>query len=82
MELIIAVFYYDFVLTIPEEVKYLWCSRFKIINLLVIALRYISAVGYIAVLMASFPPSASRSTSNDGSLEDVGPNRNLKIYCV
>ena len=46
-----VVFYYDFFLTFHQEIKFLWPCKSKPINMLVIALRYISAFGYIPTLV-------------------------------
>ncbi|KLO16168.1 hypothetical protein SCHPADRAFT_938078 [Schizopora paradoxa] len=51
-----AVFYYDFILTLPQEFKNLWTSKLKAVNVIVIALRYITALGYVLVLMLAFAP--------------------------
>ncbi|KLO16185.1 hypothetical protein SCHPADRAFT_938091 [Schizopora paradoxa] len=48
-----VVFYYDFFLTLPQEFKYLWPCKLKPVNMLVIALRYITAFGYIPTLVLS-----------------------------
>ncbi len=54
-----VVFYYDFALTMPQEIKHIWSSKLKIVNVLVIALRYITAIGYIPVLVLTFAPLTS-----------------------
>ncbi|KLO16170.1 hypothetical protein SCHPADRAFT_223992 [Schizopora paradoxa] len=52
-----VVFLYDFALTVPQEIKFLWNSKFKLVNGLVMALRYITVLGYIPVLLLAFMPS-------------------------
>jgi len=51
-----VLFYYDFALTIHQEIKYIWASKspFRLVNLLVIAMRYITFFGYIPVLILTF----------------------------
>jgi len=59
-----AVFYYDFILTMPQEIKHIWSSKAKLnlVNVLVIALRYITAFGYVPVLMLALSPADAFST--------------------
>jgi len=52
-----VIFYYDFILTLPQEIKHIWSSKFNKVNLLVIALRYTTAIGYIPVLVLTFAPT-------------------------
>jgi len=52
-----VVFYYDFVLTFPQEVKHIWGPKFTSVNVLLIALRYTTAFGYIPVLLLIFAPA-------------------------
>ncbi len=47
--------YYDFILTMPQEIKHIWSSKFNLVNVLVIALRYITAFGYVPSLMSLSP---------------------------
>ncbi len=50
-----VVFYYDFALTMPQEIKYIWSSKWTLMNLLVITLRYITVLGYsIPVFLLTF----------------------------
>ncbi|KLO16165.1 hypothetical protein SCHPADRAFT_901697 [Schizopora paradoxa] len=51
-----AVFLYDFAITFPQEIEYLWSSKLKLVNVLVIALRYLTALGYVPVLVLTFAP--------------------------
>ncbi len=64
----IVLFYYDFALTMPQEVKYIWSTKMTLVNLLVIALRYITALGYIPVLVLTFLQTLSSSTGNTVSI--------------
>ncbi|KLO16166.1 hypothetical protein SCHPADRAFT_938076 [Schizopora paradoxa] len=52
-----VVFLYDFSLTIPQEIMFLWTSKPKLANVLVLSLRYLTALGYIPVLLLIFAPS-------------------------
>jgi len=52
-----VIFYYDFILTIPQEIKHFWSSKFNKVNVLVIALRYTTAIGYIPVLVLTLAPT-------------------------
>ncbi len=67
----IVVFYYDFALTMPQEVKHIWSSKLKLMNVLVIALRYITAFGYIPVLMLTFEPEISSRTGETVSTSHI-----------
>ncbi len=58
-------FYYDFILTIPQEIKHIWSAKFKSVNVLIIALRYISAIGYIPILTFTFAPLFSSDSVTD-----------------
>lgn len=49
-------FYYDFALTMAQEIKHVWSSKLKLVNVLIIALRYITAFGYIPILVLTFTP--------------------------
>jgi len=49
-----VIFYYKFILTLSQEYKYIWSRKFGIVNALIIALRYISAISYIPVLALAF----------------------------
>lgn len=51
-----VVFYYDFFLTLSQEIIHLWSFKLKLVNVLVIALRYITLFGYIPVLVLIFAP--------------------------
>ncbi len=66
----IVIFYYDFALTMPQEIKHIWSSKFKLVNVLVIALRYVTVFGYIPELVLTFV-----SVINFGSGETVSTNR-------
>ncbi len=70
----IVVFYYDFALTMPQEIKHIWSSKLKLVNMLVIALRYITALGYIPVLVLTFAP-----VINSGSGETVSTNQICEV---
>ncbi len=61
--IIIVIFYYDFILTLPQEIKHIWSSKFNKVNLLVIALRYTTAIGYIPVLVLTFAPTFAEQVS-------------------
>ncbi|KLO16173.1 hypothetical protein SCHPADRAFT_938080 [Schizopora paradoxa] len=60
-----VVFLYDFALTMPQEIEFLWSSKLKLVNVLVIALRYITVLGCIPVLMLTFVPETA---DGEGSL--------------
>jgi len=51
-----VVFWYDFVLTMPQEIKYIWSSKLNLMNSPVIVLRYITVLGYIPVFLLAFVP--------------------------
>jgi len=51
-----VVLYYDFALTLPQEIKHIWFSKFSLMNVLLIALRYITAIGYTSALWLAFWP--------------------------
>ncbi len=70
----VVVFYYDFALTMPQEIKHVWSSKLKLINVLVIALRYITALGYIPVLVLTF-----ESVISSGSGETVSTNECCEV---
>lgn len=57
-----VVFYYDFALTMPQEIKHIWSSKLKVVNVLIIALRYITALGYVPVLVVTFVPVINSGT--------------------
>jgi len=60
-----VVFYYDFALTMPQEIKYIWSSKRNLMNSLVITLRYITALGYgIPVFLMTFVPVTSFDAAN------------------
>ncbi len=67
----VVVFYYDFALTMPQEVKHIWSSKFKLVNVLVIALRYITALDYIPVLVLTFVPVISSGTGETVSTSHI-----------
>ncbi len=50
----IVLFYYDFALTLPQEIKHIWSSKLNVVNVLVISLRYITAFSYVPVLLVTF----------------------------
>lgn len=58
-----VVFYYDFALTLPQEIKHIWSSKFSRINVLLIALRYITAIGYVPILWLTFSPAFQEDPS-------------------
>lgn len=51
-----VVFYYDFILTFPQEIKHLWSFKLKPVNVLTMTLWYITALGYIPVFVFAFAP--------------------------
>ncbi len=67
----IVVFYYDFALTMPQEIKYIWSSKLTLINVLVIALRYFTVFGYIPVLVLTFVPAISTGTGETVSTNQI-----------
>jgi len=48
--------YYDFALTLPQEIKHIWFSKFSFMNVLLIALRYVTAIDYASTLWLAFWP--------------------------
>ncbi len=76
----IVVFYYDFVLTMPQEIRHIWSSTFKVVNVLIIAMRYITAFGYIAILVFTFLPVINHSVINGGPGETVSFKQNNNEY--
>ena len=55
-----ALLYYDFILTLPGEVHYIWRRSFSVVSLLFLINRYLSLLGYIPVIYfyLNAPPSA------------------------
>ncbi|KLO04809.1 hypothetical protein SCHPADRAFT_947425 [Schizopora paradoxa] len=51
-----AFFFYDFALTIPQEVKHMWSTKLSLVNVLVIGLRYLTVLGFIPVIVFAFAP--------------------------
>ncbi|KLO16161.1 hypothetical protein SCHPADRAFT_223084 [Schizopora paradoxa] len=51
-----AFFFYDFALTIPQEVKHIWFTKLSIVNVLVIGLRYLTVLGFIPAIVIAFTP--------------------------
>ncbi|KLO16183.1 hypothetical protein SCHPADRAFT_224753 [Schizopora paradoxa] len=49
-----VVLFYDFILTIPQEVKCIWSRKLKLVDVLVLALRYTAVFGYIPALVMAF----------------------------
>jgi len=49
-----AIFYYDFALTFPQEIKHVWSSKFSLVNMLLLAQRYNTAIGYAPILWLTF----------------------------
>ena len=49
--MVIALLYYDHMLTFPDEIKLIWCQRFSVISLLFVINRYLAFVCYIPVLV-------------------------------
>ncbi|KLO16169.1 hypothetical protein SCHPADRAFT_938079 [Schizopora paradoxa] len=45
-----TVFLYDMALTMPQEIQYLWSFKLKPVNVLLLALRYVTALGFVPVL--------------------------------
>lgn len=43
----------------PREIKHVWSLKFNVVNILVIALRYITAFEYIPIFVIAFAPSFS-----------------------
>ncbi len=71
-----VLFYYDFALTIHQEIKYIWASKspFRLVNLLVIAMRYITFFGYIPGCILTFA-----SATVDGTAQRVSFNKNWRV---
>ncbi|KLO16164.1 hypothetical protein SCHPADRAFT_223269 [Schizopora paradoxa] len=70
-----VIFYYDFTLTMAQEIKYLWSSKPRLVNVLVLLLRYISALDYIIVIWSTFArmDKSLLSTTGEGQLcREVG----------
>ncbi len=72
--MIIVVFYYDFVLTMPQEIKHIWSSKSNTGMSLVITLRYFTAFGYIPVLMLAFAPVFASGERVSKSLYQIDSN--------
>ncbi|KLO08480.1 hypothetical protein SCHPADRAFT_607323 [Schizopora paradoxa] len=51
-----AFFYYDFALTLRQEIKYIWSSKPTFINFLVIALRYLTVLSFIPAIALAVAP--------------------------
>ncbi|KLO16182.1 hypothetical protein SCHPADRAFT_224874 [Schizopora paradoxa] len=66
-----VIFYYDFILTMPREIKHVWSSKLNAVNLLVIALRYITAFEYIPIFVIAFAPSFSGEQKISGEFRKV-----------
>jgi len=69
-----VVFYYDLALTMPQETKHIWSSKLKVVNVLIIALRYITVLGYVPVLVVTFVP-----VINSGTGETVSTNQTCEV---
>ncbi len=68
-----VVLYYDFVITIPQEIRYIWSSKLKLMNVLIVMLRYVTVLGYVIVLVTAFAPAIVTGTT-----KTVSANRNFE----
>lgn len=68
-----VVFYYDFSLTISQEIQHIWSTNFTFVNVLIMALRYITAFGYIPTLVLTFSPAfaSEEKCNNLGKLPGI-----------
>ncbi|KLO16167.1 hypothetical protein SCHPADRAFT_926684 [Schizopora paradoxa] len=76
-----VLFCYDFLLTSPQEVRYLWSSKLNIVNVLVLALRYITLFGYVANLMLAFSHAIDVSNGETYSLRVGKFSATIGIIC-
>jgi len=51
-----VVFYYDYILTLPQEYKFLWTKKMNIVTLLILTLRYVTASSYLIIFALAFAP--------------------------
>jgi len=58
-----VVLYYDFIITIPQEIRYIWSSKLKLMNVLIVMLRYVTVLGYVIVLVTAFAPAIVAGTT-------------------
>jgi hypothetical protein len=45
-----ALLYYDYLLTLFDEIKYVWRNKFSLISYVFVLNRYLSVVGYIPIV--------------------------------
>jgi len=58
-----ALLYFDYIITLPEEVRRIWGARFTGVTALFVMNRYVPMVGYMVILMSLFHPPWSTSGS-------------------
>jgi len=51
-----VIFYYDFALTLSQEYKFVWLRKLSAVDILVLALRYLTAASYLLILVLAFAP--------------------------
>lgn len=59
-----ALLYFDYAITLPDEVRRIWGARFTGATVLFVMNRYVPMVGYVVILVSLFHPPWTLSVRN------------------